>query len=142
LKRARLHWGVVAIRLWSKSDVLVILRHPVYVGFVREGGETFPGEHVAIVDLKKFERAKAILEDHLRSGLAPVRNDEFLLAGLLRCAHCGRALSPVSSKPRERRFRYYRCITKDKLGREACPALQFPAEVVEEFVVERLRAIH
>jgi site-specific DNA recombinase len=139
LKRARLHRGVIAARPWSKADVLGILRHPVYVGLVRGGDERFPGEQAAIVDLEKFERANAILEGRLRPTVVPVRSDEYLLAGLLRCAHCGRALSPVSTKPRERRYRYYRCSTKDRFGREACPAGQLPAEAMEEFVLERLR---
>jgi len=140
-KRARPHRGATLARPWSKADVLGILRHPIYLGLVREGDETFPGEHAAIIEAQKFERAAAILADRVRPAFARMRSDEYVLAGLLRCAHCGRALTPVSSASRRRRYRYYRCITNDKFGCDACPARQLPAEEIEGFVVERLSAV-
>jgi DNA invertase Pin-like site-specific DNA recombinase len=139
-KRPRTHKGVTAARPWSQADVLGILKHPLYVGLIRDGAEVFPGEHEAIVDSDLFERAGAILDGKARPVSTRVRGDEFLLAGLLRCAHCGRALTPVSANPRGRSYRYYRCVTTDKFGAGACPAGQLPAAAVEEFVVDRLRA--
>lgn len=35
--------------------------------------------------------------------------------------------------------RYYRCGTRDKEGRDACPAKPLPAGAIEDFVVERIR---
>jgi len=138
-KRPRTHRGVTIARPWSQADVLGILKHPLYIGLIRDGEEVFPGEHEALVDADAFERVGAILGGKARPVHARARTDEFLLAGLLRCASCGRALTPVSSNPRGRRYRYYRCVTTDKFGSDACPAGQLPAAAVEEFVVDRLR---
>ncbi|MDD5308698.1 MAG: recombinase family protein [Deltaproteobacteria bacterium] len=138
-KRARSHKGVTTVHPWSHANVLGILKHPIYVGLVRAGDETFPGEHTAIVAEERFEQANAILGGRLRPTAPQVRSDEYLLAGLLRCAHCGGALTPVSTSPHGKRYRYYRCVTIDKFGRHACPAGQLRAEAIEEFVVDRLR---
>jgi hypothetical protein len=37
-----------------------------------------------------------------------------------------------------RSYRYYRCLTRDKLGAEACASRPLPADAIETFVVERL----
>jgi len=39
-----------------------------------------------------------------------------------------------------RTHRYYRCTTRDKMGKKACGTKQLPAEAIERFVVEHLRA--
>jgi len=36
-------------------------------------------------------------------------------------------------------YRYYRCVTRDRLGTEACDARPLPAGAIEEFVVEQMR---
>jgi len=138
-KRARMYEDVTTARPWSQADVLRILKHPLYIGMIRDGDEVFPGEHEAIVDDASFENANAILSGRNRPARHLKCDDEFLLGGLLRCAHCGRSLTPVSANPRGKRYLYYRCVTHDKQGRQACPAQQLPARAVEEFVVDRLR---
>jgi site-specific DNA recombinase len=36
-------------------------------------------------------------------------------------------------------YRYYRCVTRDKRGKEACSSAPLPAQAIENYVVERLR---
>lgn len=66
-------------------------------------------------------------------------SDNYLLAGLVRCACCGYAYTTASTRKKGKTYRYYRCITRDKSGRNACPAGPLPADAIEAFVVERIR---
>jgi hypothetical protein len=38
-------------------------------------------------------------------------------------------------------YRYYRCVTRDKRGRDACPGKPLPADAIEDFVVARIREV-
>jgi len=40
-----------------------------------------------------------------------------------------------------KRYRYYICLKAQKRGSTACPTRNLPAQAVEQFVIERLRAI-
>jgi site-specific DNA recombinase len=62
-----------------------------------------------------------------------------LLQGLLRCAACGAAYTPASAKRGPEKRRYYRCLTRDKQGRKACPARPMPAEPLEAYIIDRVR---
>ena len=57
--------------------------------------------------------------------------------------HPLRALWPAVHARVQRRgsreYRYYRCSTRDKRGRDACAAAPLPAQAIEDFVVERVR---
>jgi site-specific DNA recombinase len=66
-------------------------------------------------------------------------NPDYILTGLLRCALCGKTFSPASTRKGERTYRYYRCSTRDKGGRDQCKSAPLPAPAIEKFVVERLR---
>ena len=124
---------------WGKDAVLRILKNPVYAGLMPYGDETHDGEHEAIIDRATFRRVAAALERPVDKG-GRRQNPEYLLRGLLRCAHCGLAMTPASTtKPGGQTYRYYRCITKDKHGKSACESRPLPASAIEGYVVERIR---
>jgi DNA invertase Pin-like site-specific DNA recombinase len=124
---------------WTKDAVLRVLKNPLYAGLIRAGDTLVQGEHQAIIDRETFDRAQAILAGRA-PGAAPVRNPEYLLRGLLRCACCEAAMTPASTRRAGREYRYYRCITRDKQGTDACPTKPMPAEEVENCVVRQIRA--
>jgi len=126
---------------WRKDHVARMLRNPVYAGLIPYGGELHEGEHEALVPRETWERVQGLLGG-CRDAAKPearVRSHEYLLVGLLRCASCGAALTPASGVARGKTYRYYRCVTRDKRGAEACPSRPLPAQAVEEFVVARIR---
>jgi DNA invertase Pin-like site-specific DNA recombinase len=123
---------------WNKNAVLRVLRNPVYAGHMPYGDELHDGEHEAIIERTTFDRAQAILETRKECGRRRGRNPEYLLTGILQCA-CGGSLTPASTRTRGKEYRYYRCVTRDKRGGEACNARSLPAQAIEEFVVQRLR---
>jgi site-specific DNA recombinase len=126
-------------RPWTKADVLGVLKNPLYAGYMRSHGELYESEHEALVDREMFSRVRALLD-----GAAPTmtdrdRNPDYLLRGLLRCTCCGSPFVPASTHKGRTCYRYYRCIRKDKEGKEACPSSPLPAGAIETYVIERLR---
>jgi hypothetical protein len=131
----RVHGG----REWTNADVLRVLRNPIYAGFMGCGGETHEGEHQALVEREAFEKVQEILDENGSKLPGRGRNPEYLLRGLLVCASCGKAFTPASTRKGEKEYRYYRCVTRDKKGRDACPSAPLPAGAIEAHVIERIR---
>jgi site-specific DNA recombinase len=64
-----------------------------------------------------------------------------LLKGLVYCKPCARPMMHTYSSKGNRRYRYYMCYTVQKQGWHACPSKSIPAEEIERFVVEQIRAM-
>ncbi len=126
---------------WSKDMVLRVLRCCVYAGVLASGEEMFKGDHDAIVDRATYDEVQTLLERHAGRPPTAGRNPEFLLSGRLRCAACDGAMTPASTKKGNRTYRFYRCVTRDKLGRDACTTRPLAAAAIEGYVVERLRLV-
>jgi hypothetical protein len=123
---------------WDAATVGRLLRNPVYAGWIGHKGQRFEGEHEAIIDREMFLRVQRVLDGHNRRGHGR-RNDDYLLAGVIRCACCGGAYTTASTRKKGKGYRYYRCVTRDKRGTDACPARPLPAEAIESFVIDRIR---
>jgi DNA invertase Pin-like site-specific DNA recombinase len=106
---------------WSLSSTESVIKNPVYMGTVGNGGikkvDEETGElyrtprfekraaHTAIVDPVLWRKANA--RKHEPAGL---RKDGPLLgSGLCRCATCGKGLTKGSTRQRGKRYSYYRC---------------------------------
>jgi site-specific DNA recombinase len=126
-------------RPWTKADVTRILRNPVYAGYMSSHGELHDGEHKAIMDRETFSQVRDLLDGRSGSTKDHVRNAAYILRGLLRCACCGSAFTPASTRKGRTEYRYYRCVKRDKEGKDACPSSPLPAGAIEEYVIERLR---
>jgi len=124
---------------WTTQEVLRLLRRPLYAGFTSYGDEAYPGEHPAIVDTGTFHQVKDILEGRSLRHKSHARNPDYVLRGLLRCGLCGEAMMPCSTRRGTREYRYYRCTTRNKWGKEVCQAAAMSAPALEDFVVARLR---
>ncbi|WP_041791806.1 recombinase family protein [Stigmatella aurantiaca] len=128
-------------RAWTTQDVLRLLRSSLYAGFTPYGAEAHPGEHRAIVERSTFHQVQDMLEGRSPGLQYHGRNPDYVLRGLLRCGLCGEAMTPGSTRKGAREYRYYRCTTRDKRGKEACRAAPLPAPALEDFVVARLREV-
>ncbi len=122
---------------WDQDAVLRILKNPVYAGMMSCGPERHEGEHPALIDRETFERVQVLLESKKRSvEVAPSR---YLLKGLVRCGLCQGSMTPASTRKGEHEYRYYRCLSRTKRGKESCASTPVPAEKLEARVVARIR---
>ncbi len=126
-------------KAFVKSGVLRILKSPVYAGYMASHGEVFEGEQEPLVDRKTWSAVQALLAGGTGPKRDHGRNPDYILRGILRCACCGSALTPASTRRGSIEYRYYRCVKKEKERRDACPSSPLPAEAIESYVVEQIR---
>lgn len=139
-KRHRAESGRIReARPWTKSDVLRVLKNPLYAGYVSYGAERHEGEHAGIVDREVFECAQVLLREAAGACTAHGRNPDYILRSVLFCTGCGAGFTPASTRRGDREFRYYRCLTRDRRGRAACASKPLPAGAIEEYVAEQIR---
>ncbi len=133
-------------RAWTVQSVGQILTSPIYAGLIRAGDLVVPAEHEAIIGESQYKAVQRLRAAYTPSGPRLGRNPSYLLRGLIRCAHCGAAMTPGSTRKKRKKgdakeYRYYRCSTRDKQGTDACPSRPLPAEAVEAFVIERIKDV-
>lgn len=127
---------------FDKTIMFRLLTNVVYRGKVRYKDEVHEGEHDAIIDEEVFHRVQRLLRSNGRAGGMHVRNKYgALLKGLLHCKPCARAMMHTYTAKGNRRYRYYVCYTAQKQGWHACPSKSVPAEQLERFVIEQIRAV-
>ncbi len=127
---------------FDKVTLFRLLSNVVYLGNVRYKDELHEGEHDPIVDEDAWTRVQQMLRSNGRSGGMHVRNTYgALLKGLLYCKPCARPMMHTYTSKRNRAYRYYTCYTAQKQGWHACPSKSVPAEQIERFVIEQIRAI-
>lgn len=124
---------------WTKDLVLRILRNRLYLGELSCQGEFVMAEHPALIEAEVFHRVQRMLDPKDRRARLQSRNPVYLVRGTLRCGLCGCSMTCASTFREGRLYRYYRCRTRDKQGKEVCPTVQMPAEAIEAFVVDRVK---
>jgi DNA invertase Pin-like site-specific DNA recombinase len=62
-KAGRLHVG----RAFTQPDVVVLLTNQIYAGKVYYQGQTYPGEHAAIIEERVWQRVQRILQENKHS---------------------------------------------------------------------------
>jgi site-specific DNA recombinase len=128
---------------WSPNALQLILANPAYRGLVRWSRETHPGLHEPLVNDETFEKAQEILrrrgEDaSLRRG----NPSDFLLSGLVRCHHCGRAYVGTSAHGRNGRYTYYACSTRYKYGPAKCNGDRLSKDRLEAAVLTQIAELY
>lgn len=137
-KKGTCHQG----KLWTTQHVYRALRNKTFLGLVEHGGEEYPGEHEAIIDRKLWDN----VQNALSSGVGRQRRQQThetnaLLHKLIRCGHCGKAMTNSYTRKNGKVYRYYVCGTAAKLGYDACPIRTVPAGDIETAVLDHLRTI-
>ena len=128
----------------SKGILYKILNNPVYLGLAVYKGQSFPGEHKAIIDTDRWERVQA----HLKKGQALAKGAKAermtraptLLRGLL-FSEQGRAFTPSYTIKGQKHYRYYVNTDAIKQGASGCEVRRMPAGELEMTVSEQVRGI-
>jgi site-specific DNA recombinase len=131
---------------WGKTTVHNILSNEIYTGAIIWGQHSkrgLPPVRVdnacpAIVDRETFRRAQDLLRARSFARVHPQRiSSRYLLSGIARCGHCGRALTGVEAK--SGKFAYYVCGTLIRKGAQSCPSRYLNAGKLEELVIEKIK---
>jgi site-specific DNA recombinase len=126
---------------FAKSSLQRLLVNIVYIGRIPHKENVYQGEHEAIIDEGLFSQVQSLLKMNCRSG-GPHRNKyNAMLKGMVRCKHCGCAMSHHYVLNDNKRYRYYVCTNAQKRGWDKCVSPSLPAVELEEFVVGQIRSL-
>jgi site-specific DNA recombinase len=129
-----------------KTTVRKILTNEVYTGTLLWGIHStrdLPIVRVenawpVIVDKKIFDRVKIQVKDRTPASLHPKRvASRYLLSGLAKCGHCGKAL--VGQDAKSGKFTYYVCGTLLKKGAGSCPGHYLNSKCFENTVINKIK---
>lgn len=133
---------------WTKNVVLRVLSSPFVAGLVPHRGKQYPGQHDPIIAREAWDQVQAILETNTLEASEHKRDASYFLRGVLTCgcntsdgSRCDHAMTPASTQRHGKAYRYYRCVGREKKGRNACAAGQLPAEALEGLIAGHLRDI-
>ncbi|MGR3320945.1 MAG: recombinase zinc beta ribbon domain-containing protein, partial [Pseudooceanicola sp.] len=125
----------------DKKYLYRMLNNRAYIGEAVHKGESYPGEHAAIIDRETWDRVHTILQESPRKRAARTRSETpALLKGLL-FGPDGAAFSPTHTRKGGKLYRYYVSQTVLKHGAGACPVGRVPAGEIEAAVIEQLRVV-
>ncbi|MCP9488233.1 MAG: recombinase family protein [Gaiellaceae bacterium MAG52_C11] len=128
---------------WSPNALQLILANPAYRGLIRWNGSLHDGIHEPLVDEDLFEKAGQILRRRREdASLRRGNPTDYLLSGLVRCHHCGRAYVGTSAHGRRSRYTYYACSTRYKYGPSRCNGDRLPKDRLEEAVLAQLAELY
>jgi site-specific DNA recombinase len=120
---------------FSRGQLYAILRCPTYVGEIAHRGATFPGKHEAIIDRETWDKAQALLSEHIRGSRTRSRAEcPALLAGKLFDAKGEPLISAHACKGKVR-YRYY---VSRALQHGTDSGMRIPAREIEAAVAERI----
>ena len=134
--------------LWMGASISRLLKNKVYIGTMVQGkqrvisykvhdtvntpeNEWYQVKHMhdAIIDPALFEKAQALHGKDTRT--APGKRENYLFAGFLKCADCGKAMTRRTSG----RFVYYNCSTYKRKSKEKCTKHTMRLDILENAVL-------
>jgi len=125
----------------DKKYLYRMLNNRAYIGEAVHKGQSYPGEHKAIISRELWDKVHAILKESPRKRAANTRaQTPALLKGLL-YGPDGAAFSPTHTRKDGRLYRYYVSQTVLKHGAGSCLIGRVPAGEIETAVIDRLRAV-
>jgi DNA invertase Pin-like site-specific DNA recombinase len=125
----------------DKKYLYRLLNNRAYIGEAVHKGDSYPGEHDAIIDRAVWDKVHAILTESPRKRAARTRADTpALLKGLL-YGPDGAAFSPTHTRKGGKLYRYYVSQSVLKHGAGSCPVGRVPAGEIETAVIDQLRAV-
>ncbi len=125
---------------WTRATVKHILGNSAHAGLLERDGELVKGQHYPdrLYDPEVYHQIQARMERNSKIPPKLMSMPEYLLAGLLRCGHCGAKMNCNLARPAHRR--YYRCTTGTARGSDVkCTSNQKPADVVETAIISQLK---
>jgi len=125
----------------DKKYLYRLLNNRAYIGEAVHKGDSYPGEHKAILERDIWDKVHTILQESPRKRAANTRAETpALLKGLI-YGPDGAAFSPTHTRKRGKLYRYYVSQTILKHGAGSCPIGRVPAAEIEAAVIDQVRAV-
>ena len=118
------------------NGLATMLKNPFYLGLMRilKTGQTFKGNHEALISTTLFEKAQAVLAGKRVDRAA---NHVFTYSRIVRCASCKYSLIAE----RQKGHVYYRCHDRPFKTPAVCPATSIREEQIEDAVLGTLTKV-
>ncbi len=124
---------------WSYRTVLIVLRNRTYLGEISFRGVSHSASHPALIDGDTFDAVQHLLQERGEDlGKRRANGSDYLLSGVIRCAHCGRRFVGAAAHGRSGRYTYYTCYSRHRYGSSTCAAESLPADRLERAVITSL----
>jgi len=125
----------------SRGALYLMLQNRIYRGEITHKGDSYPGEHKAIVDKVLWEKVHAVLaENRVDRATGADAKYPSLLAGLA-FDESGERLTPTHAVKKGTRYRYY--VSKSLItgtAKDNAQGRRIPAGNLETLVIGRLRS--
>jgi site-specific DNA recombinase len=116
-----------------------LLRNRHYLGQINHRGQSWPGEHTAIVDAETFAKVQAKLDGQRVERATRLKSNALLIGKLFN--ETGERLTPSYAIKRGVRYRYYISTSAMQAQDRAAPATRrLPAPALETAVIDVLRS--
>ncbi len=127
---------------FSQGALYLLLQNRTYRGEAIHKGNSFPGEHKAIIDKPLWDAAQSVLaENRIKRASGANTKSPSLLTGLI-FDETGERLTPTWSIKKGTRYRYYVSTSLIKGGRRVPSSRRrIPAGDLETIVTERIRKL-
>ena len=132
---------------WNKSQVIRLLKNPVYAGLVvfnrvsangiqnPESEWIMTQSHEKIVTREQFDRVRLLFEQK-NHNTPIITQSNHVFSGLFRCGLCGQAMQIETANSRGRKYSYYNCSTHQKTG--GCRSRRINAEEFDLWMVQQI----
>jgi site-specific DNA recombinase len=125
---------------YSRGALYHLLRNRIFLGQTGHGGQSYTGEHTAIVPRELWDRVQAQLKGNTQGFRnRPRVTSPSSLAGLLWTAE-GNRFTPSHTVKKGRRYRYYVCQPVREFGGTLNGPCRLPAHQIENLVLSRLKS--
>ncbi|WP_416898594.1 MAG: recombinase family protein [Minwuia sp.] len=127
---------------FSRGHLYWLLRNPIYIGRVKHIGQTYGGEHEAIIDMATWEAVQAMLDGHAKHRQAPISlsSPSHLLKGRL-FDEAGEPLYATQASKQRQRYFYYTSKHLVMRKAESSNGWRLPAPTLDKLIVDQLAAL-
>lgn len=127
---------------FERAHLYRIFDNKIYLGKVFYKGETYEGQHEAIISQELWDKVHKLKDMPVREKAPINKTFEFkTLKGLLFCGCCGYAMVPTRAQKRDREYHYYTSLKALKKSFRFCEVKSIPALVLENYIFEKIKSI-
>lgn len=133
-------------KVYSKSQVLNILRNRRYTGSQDYKGEIHRGNWLAIRPIETYERIQEILQENRIHCHRPSRVHQkyiYLFQGLLKCSRCYSCMipRPGTGGRNNKYYSYHACMKAEKTKGIECPSIYLSANAIDNALIRFIQKI-